>query len=262
MRRSPARRSRIEGEEWARLRRSGRGVRRDDRRRERGCRAADGGRRAHNQRLRQEYGRAPRLGAAAGHPGREPSRPPSVSGGASRKQQLRSIPGCFVAAVRGFRVGRMEILEAPGATGVRRGIPRQPIDFPGRVVAFSSVPFTPTLEVRPHRRDQVAAFQDQLVAQVEAEEIDDDRAAPAPMAPRARAARRGSRRSRSDPSARASPAPTGFTRNGRSDLVETPHVIAGSSTLCGDRKVGLLVVLVAGPARRRDSSGSRGTSHA
>ena len=47
------------------------------------------------------------------------------------------------------------------------------------VVAFRRISRTAAFEIWSHRPDQVAPFENQFVAQVEAEESDDDLAAPA-----------------------------------------------------------------------------------
>ena len=84
--------------------------------------------------------------------------------------------GLRCACSRG-RLGHVEGSETPRAVGMLGARSGQCVQLSCGVVAFRGITRAVALEIRPHRPDQVAAFENQLVAQVQAEEIDSDLAA-------------------------------------------------------------------------------------
>ena len=106
------------------------------------------------------------------------------------------------------------------------------------------------LKIGPHGDDEIAALQDQVVAQVEAEEIDDDHAAPTLVAS-------CSARCREDAMEANQVFRFHISRTNRIrqewplQIVEPAHVVAGPPAVPADWKVVFLVVLIAGLARRQ-----------
>ena len=126
----------------------------------------------------------------------------------------------------------------------------QCVDLSGRALPHPRVTGAMTLETVPHGGDDVAALQDKVVAQVEAEEIDDDRAAPTLVS--TCSARYRDHAMETNQLLRVHIANTeGIHQEWPLQVVEPPDAGARLPTVPGDRKVVLLVVLVARLARHQ-----------
>ena len=127
----------------------------------------------------------------------------------------------------------------------------QSVDFPGGVLPFpSSVTGTLALQVGPHGDDEVAALKDQVIAQVEAEKINNDPSAPAPVA--ACTARCRENAMEADQVLRLHIACTdGIHEEGPLRTIQPAYAVAIRSAVATDWEEVLLVVLIAGLARHQ-----------